>query len=535
MYTLSVDNRTRCDIELLATRAFHPLSGFMTMNEYHSVVHDWTLPNGDVFPLPIVLRITDDDYHRIQGDSSIVTIQLVYRDEPVAILHRTDLFEINVEKECQLVYGTTDTNHPYVHYLYQTGRRYAVGGPILEYIQPLVDRYGLCRTPTETRQYFQDHQWNEVVAFQTRNPMHRAHLELTKCALAPGMKLLIHPVMDGVTQEEDTIPEDRRVRCYRAILDEYDQSSVLLSGIPLSMRMAGPREAVFHAIIRANYGCTHFIVGRDHAGPSTRTVTGQPFYEPMAAHVAIQRWKDRLPIQVLCMDPMVYDSVQRTYVAAGLVSPDNSVCTLSGTQLRSMIRYRQPIPLWFTSPMVSRILTEPIGHCVYLVGLSCSGKTTVGRALTHHYRDTVCRPVTLLDGDDMRRLWQGRLGFTRQDRQCNTRMMGFIASEIVKHGGLCIVCNIAPYRSDRQHNRQLIKSYGHYLQVFVDTPLEVCRQRDTRGVYQQEHVTGVDDPFEIPDDSDLVLDGTQDVSLSVTTIVEYLAYVKSDIKDLKNI
>lgn len=520
---IQIDARTSCDLELIVSGAFFPLSQFMNQSEYSTVVHDWKLPNGHLFPLPVVLRISDDEFRQCKSHSFIT---LCKEDREVARMGPCEFFEVDLDQECDLVYGTRDAQHPYVQYLYQSKRRWCVSGPIKCGII-LDDRLGCYLKPSQTREFFAQNQWRHIVGFQTRNPMHRAHFELTLRALQhlPDMKLLLHPILQGVTQEQDQefIPDHSRLCCYHALLAEYpDPKSVLLAGLPLSMRMAGPREAVFHAVIRANFGCTHFIVGRDHAGPSTRTSTGHTFYSPTAAQEAVQYFKNHLEkigIQVLCMDTMVYVPSKNAYLTA-LESESDPTSSLSGTELRALMKNHQPVPEWFSFPLVARILSKPKGICFYIVGLSCSGKTTLGRELMHHFERSG-RTVTFLDGDNMRQLLQDRLGYSRSDRQCNTRLMGYVASEVVRHGGVCVVCNIAPYRSDRIHNRNLIGLFGRYIQVFVNTPLDVCRQRDSRGIYQRTHVTGVDDPFEVPTESDLVVSGNASVTLNMEKIIEY--------------
>ena len=376
-----------------------------------------------------------------------------------------------------------------------------------------------------------------VVAFQTRNPMHRSHYELTKYALdkaGPNSKLILQPIV-GVTQECD-IDYFTRVKCYIKLLEYYPKDSVQLSLLPLSMRMAGPREALWHALIRQNYGATHFVVGRDHAGPSCKNEQGEPFYDPYGAHELLEKVKDQLQIKVVKSKLIVYVSTLNQYMPIDEVTEEHKqgIKMISGTEQRRLLREQQEIPEWFSFPEIIKELRKTVpttnnqGMCIYLVGLSGSGKTTVSSHLVRELREylTGGRQITVLDGDIVRRNLSKGLGFSRQDRSTNVRRIGFVASEIVKHRGVVICANIAPYHDDREYNRKLISKHGNYIEVFVNTPVETCEKRDVKGLYAKARsgeikLTGVNDPFETPENAEITLE-TESINQQVAKVIDYL-------------
>lgn len=528
--SIVLNTRLQNDLELILNSGFAPLQGFMTQIEYCSVLDDMKLLDGSVFPLPINLYINVEQYETIKNEK-----QITLKDEQgfsLAVMDVEDIYKPDLQNECQKAYGTTDDNHPYVKIVYERKSMHYVGGKVEKIELPRhYDFRDIRLTPVQTKQYFKDNNWDVVVGFQTRNPMHRSHYELTQYALrqaGENAHLLLHPVV-GMTQECD-IEYHTRVRCYKEMIKYYNHDQVLLSLLPLSMRMAGPREAVMHAIIRKNYGCTHFVVGRDHAGPSYKSKEGKFFYDPFEAQDLLISVRDQIGIKIITSKLIVYVKELQEYKPMNEVSKEHTVMNINGTQQRELLRTGQTIPEWFTFKGVSDILQKEIsnkrvGRCYYFMGLSGSGKSASANALKERIHE--CEPertVTLLDADIIRQNLSKGLGFTREDRGTNVKRIGYIASEIVKHGGICIVANIAPYKEDRECNRKLISQYGEYFEIFVKTNIDVCEDRDVKGLYKLARAgkikgfTGIDDPFEEPEQCEFILDGTNKIEDNINII-----------------
>jgi sulfate adenylyltransferase len=505
--------RQLCDLELLLNGGFSPLTGFMTRADYESVCANMRLANGILWPMPITLDVTEAFASALKtGD--IVAL----RDAEgvmLAALHVEEIWTPDKEAEAQSVFGTTDRAHPGVAALDRANPVY-VGGR-LEGLQLPVhyDYVSLRRTPAELRETFARQGWTKVVAFQTRNPMHRAHYELTlRAARDANAKLLIHPVV-GMTKPGD-VDHYTRVRCYKAIIETYPADTAMLSLLPLAMRMGGPREAVWHAIIRKNYGCTHFIVGRDHAGPG-KDSTGKPFYGPYDAQELMRKHEQELDMVMVPFRNMVYVKDHDAYYPDDEVPAGTQVLDLSGTEQRRRLQTGQEIPSWFTFPKVVEVLrqTHPPrskqGVTVFFTGLSGSGKSTIANALLVKMLEMGGRPVTLLDGDLVRKHLSSELGFSKEHRDINIRRIGYVASEITKNGGMAICAPIAPYDAVRKEVRQMIEPYGGFVLVYVATPLEECERRDRKGLYAKaragilKQFTGISDPYEEPQDASLVL------------------------------
>jgi sulfate adenylyltransferase len=395
-------------------------------------------------------------------------------------------------------------------------------------------------TPEQTRIFFADNDWSTIIGFQTRNPMHRSHLELTKYAMKQvnndDTKLLIQPIV-GVTQECD-IDYYTRVKCYKLIMKEYPEGSAKLSLLPLSMRIAGPREAMWHALIRKNYGCTHFIVGRDHAGPSSKKKNGDSFYGPYDAHELLEKHTDEIGIEIVKSKMIVYVKDTQDYMPIDEVPEGMEVLNISGTEQRRMLRNSEEIPSWFTYPSIVEELRKSVvpldkrGFCIYLIGLSGSGKSTIANTLKNKLQELVDRPISILDGDIVRKNLSKGLGFSKEDRSTNVKRIGYVASEIVKHRGIAICSNIAPYEEDRLENRKLISEHGGYIEVYVNTPLETCEDRDVKGLYKLarqgviKEFTGISDPFEKPEHSEIVLNDCKNLQGSIDTIINKLKELK---------
>jgi len=506
-----------CDLELLLDGAFSPLEGFMGEADYDAVVTSLRLTDGTLWPMPIVLDVSADTAASLSIGQDVVLRDV--QGTALALLTLSDIFRPDKMREALQVYGTRDSGHPGVADLLRRGE-VCLGGRVCGLQRPAHhDFTDLRASPREMRAWLADRGWDRVVAFQTRNPLHRAHVELTRRAMdAVGGRLLLHPVV-GRTRDGD-VDRYTRVRCYRALLERYPEDAVKLSVLPLAMRMAGPREALWHAIIRKNYGANFFIVGRDHAGPG-KDASGQAYYEPLAAQVLVQAHADELGIAVLSFAPMVYAPGRQAYVSCDELHPGEAVSDVSGTELRKHLREGSAIPAWFTYPEVEAILRQRFprpenrGCAIFFTGLSGAGKSTIAQALKAAILENTGRQVSVLDGDEVRKTLSAGLGFSREDRSANILRIAYVASEIVRHGGIAICAPIAPYAEDRAAARALVEAHGDFLEVHVSTALDVCEARDTKGLYAQarsgalKQFTGISDPYEVPAAPDLRLDGAE--------------------------
>lgn len=509
--------RQLCDFELLANGGFSPLSGFLGSADWQSVLGSMRLASGLLWPIPVTLDVPEELAKELRPGSPLLLRDA--EEVPLGVLHVQEVFQPDKEAEARAVYGTTDPQHPGVAALYQAYPWY-VAGPVEALQLPAhYDFQQLRLSPQQTREAFTRWGWKKVVAFQTRNPMHRAHVELTvQAAKESGASLLIHPVV-GLTKPGD-VDHYTRVRCYQALLPHYPPGMATLALLPLAMRLAGPREALWHAIIRKNYGCSHLIVGRDHAGPGA-DASGRPFYQPYAAQELVRQHQDELGVAMVPFKNMVYVEELAGYVEEDRVPPGSTVRSLSGTQLRRLLAEGKPIPSWFSYPEVAAELRRTYpprsrqGFTVFFTGLSGSGKSTLARILQIKLLEIGGRSVTLLDGDLVRKHLSSELGFSKRDRDINIRRIGFVAAEITKAGGVALCAPIAPYDSVRREIRAEVSRHGGFILVYVSTPLEVCEQRDRKGLYAKARAglisefTGISDPYEPPTDAELVLDTSQ--------------------------
>ncbi len=509
--------RQLCDLELLLTGGFSPLRGFMSRGDYEGTCFRMRLADGRLWPIPITLDVSEE-FAQSVGSSSLVAL----RDPEgvmLAGLHVQQVWQPDRLAEAEAVYGTTSCEHPGVEHLLKQSHPWYVGGRLEGVQLPSHYDFRASRlTPSELRAEFVRLGWRRIVAFQTRNPMHRAHQELTlRAAKNFEANLLIHPSV-GMTKPGD-VEYYVRVRCYQALLSKYPKDTVKLALLPLAMRMAGPREAVWHAIIRKNHGCSHFIVGRDHAGPG-HDANGKPFYGPYAAQEMLRTYEQELGVAMVPFNMMVYLEDQDAYVPEDEVPPGARTLTISGTELRRRLAEGRDIPGWFTFPEVARELQRSYpprhrqGLTVFFTGLSGSGKSTIANVLRVKFLEMGGRPVTLLDGDIVRKHLSSELGFSREHRDINIRRIGFTASEITKNGGIAICAPIAPYDAVRKEVRRMIQPHGGFVLVYLSTPLATCEARDRKGLYAKaragavQQFTGISDPYEVPDDAEVVIDTT---------------------------
>ena len=509
---IQISQRALHDLELMAVGAFSPLDRFMGKADYERVLDEMRLADGTLFPIPITLTASKAE---LPADAKQIVLRDVHNNT-FAIMDLEEVYEWDPKVEAQKVLGSTDPRHPLVSEMIRWGDVCISGRLQVIALPQYSDFVELRRTPTEVRQALMQMGNENVVAFQTRNPMHRIHEELTKRAAEQvGGSLLIHPVV-GLTKPGD-VDHYTRVRVYRSLVENYyDKSKTMLSLLPLAMRMAGPREAVWHAIIRRNYGATHFIVGRDHAGPG-KDGAGKPFYGPYDAQLLLQEHAEEVGVQMVPFKELVYLEAEAQYVEAGQEPEGAKVLNLSGTQVREdYLAKGLYLPEWFTRKETSEILLEMYpprhkqGFCLWFTGLSGSGKSTTAQILTSLMMERG-RQMTILDGDVVRTHLSKGLGFSREDRDTNILRIGFVAGEIVRQNGAVIAAAVSPYRAARNECRKMVGE-EQFIEVFVDTPIDVCEDRDVKGLYAKARrgeitgFTGVDDPYEPPRDPEITLD-----------------------------
>ena len=534
--SLTLSLKQQCDLEMISNGAFSPLSTFNNQKDYEEILLNNKLSNGLVWPIPIVLDVPDQFLKSLDKNEYISLRNT--EGFLLAILKVKEFWAPNKKEEANLVFKSNDPNHPGVDYLFNhTNNNYISGELVPIQENKYFDFTHLRKSPQEVRDFFRLNNWKDVIAFQTRNPMHRAHYELTKLAMDEhNSKLLIHPVI-GMSKPGD-IDHFTRVKCYQHIIKYYPENSVELSLINLAMRMAGPKEALWHAIIRKNYGCNRIIIGRDHAGPGVNA-EGKPYYQPYDAQELIAQYQEELEIKMVPFKEMVFAKNKKTYLPLDKIEQDDPIEKLSGTQFKELLQQRTEIPTWYSFPEVIHELRKRFpklhnqGLTVFFTGLSGAGKSTLANAIMYKLMETEDRPITLLDGDIVRQHLSSELGFSKEDRDIHVKRIGYVASEITKHGGVAICAPIAPYSNTRKVVRNMIDEVGSFVEIHVATPLSVCEERDVKGLYKQARAgkildfTGVSDPYEEPENPEITVD-TSDI-----TVEESSALILDKLRSLK--
>ncbi|MFP4454031.1 MAG: bifunctional sulfate adenylyltransferase/adenylylsulfate kinase, partial [Desulfobacterales bacterium] len=514
---VSLNERNMCDLEVLATGGFSPLDGFMVRADYESVLDRMRLQNGVLWPVPICLDVPAARAETLEAGQSAAL-----RDPEgflLGVMHIEDIWPADRKKEAEMIYGTTDTSHPGVDYLFNRSGEYYIGGRLEVISLPIHFDFKQMRLyPAEVRRAYEKLGWQRVVGFQTRNPIHRPQFEMTiKAMRLARANLLIMPVV-GMTKAGD-FDHFIRVRCCRHVAEHYPPDSQVMTLLPLAMRMSGPRDALLDAIIARNYGCTHFIVGHDHASPG-KDKNGSPFYPSERSRQVAAEYSEEIGVEIVSFEEMVYLPFEDEYKSRDQVPEGAETISLSGSDIRERIRQGRKIPEWATFPEVVGELQRAYpppgrqGFTVFLTGLSGAGKSTIAKVLYSKFLERGDRPVTLLDGDIVRRNLSSELSFSKEHRNINVLRIGFVAGEITKNRGVAICAPIAPYETTRREIRQNIEAYGGFIEIHVSTPIEECEKRDRKGMYAKARAglisgfTGVDDPYEEPVNPELRIDTT---------------------------
>jgi len=512
-----LNERNLCDLELLATGAFSPLAGFMNRPDYESVLDRMRLQDNTLWPLPVCLDVSEKTANRLEVGQSVAL-----RDGEgflLAVMHIGDMWPVDREKEAGMIYETRDLSHPGVHYLYKTSGDYYIGGQLEVINLPVHFDFRQIRLqPDEIRAQYRKLGWQRVVGFQTRNPVYRPQFEMTIHAMRRAKANLLILSVVGMTRKDD-FDHFIRVRCNRKVAEHYPPGSAVMTLLPLAVRLSGPRDAVFDAIIAKNYGCTHFIIGHDHASPGPDS-NGNPFYPVARARETADSLAVEIGIEVVLFEEMVYLPFEDEYRSVDQVPHGTQTISLSGSDIRHRIRFGKNIPDWAVFPEVTAELRKAYpppsmqGFTVFLTGLSGAGKSTIAKVLYAKFLEIGDRPVTLLDGDIVRRNLSSELSFSKEHRDLNVLRIGFVAGEITKNRGVAICAPIAPYESSRREVRSVIEAYGGFIEVHVATPIEECEKRDRKGMYAKARAglitgfTGVDDPYEVPGSPELSIDTT---------------------------
>ena len=512
-----LNDRQICDFELLTTGVFSPLNGFMKKIDYESVLDRMRLEKGALWPVPICLDIPQSLAASIEIGQSVAL-----RDPEgflLGIMDIEDIWPLDMEKEALAIYGTQDNSHPGVDYLYNKSEKFYIGGKIQALNLPIHPDFKQIRnTPDEVKKIFSKLGWKRIVGFQTRQPIHRPQFEMTIQAMQKAKANLLLLPIAGVTRPGD-FDHFTRMRCYQKIAAHYPPDSYVLNLLPLAMRMAGPREAILHMIIGKNFGCTHFVIGHDHASPGNG-VSNKPFYKYDEAMKLTRNVVKEIGVETVTFEEMVYLPFEDEYKIASSVPKNTNTISFTGTDIQKRIRSGKKVPDWATFPEVINELKKsyppPLkqGLTIFCTGLSGAGKSTIANILYSKFLEIGTRPVTLLDGDIVRRNLSSELNFSKEHRDINVKRIGFVAAEITKNRGIAICAPIAPYEKTRTQIRESIEAHGGFFEIHVATPISECEKRDRKGMYAKARAgllkgfTGVDDPYEDPTNPELKIDTT---------------------------
>jgi sulfate adenylyltransferase len=515
--SITLSQRQLCDLELLMNGAFSPLRGFMDRDAYEFAVEKMRLPNGLLWPIPITLDVPDASAEKLELGG-----YLGLNDSEgfmLAVLHIQNIWKPDKKREAELVYGTASLAHPSVRYLYEQVHNTYIGGEVNGIQSPAhYDFETLRDTPAELRRLFEKQGWRRIVAFNTSKPMHRLHRDITlRAAKEAQANILLHPAV-GMTKPGD-LQYYARVHCYQAIMRHYPRNFAVLSLLPIAVRMAGPREALLNAIIRQNYGCSHLIVGPEHAAPPMVRQGGERFYPRYAAQELVAQYQDELGIRMIPIKEMHYVPKDDQFLPVEQIEKEGKVAVqFTEKELYHHLAHDLDIPAWFSFPDIIAELRKARpprnrqGVTLFFTGLSGSGKSTLAKILYAKFIEAGGRPVTLLDGDVVRKNLSSELGFSKGHRDLNVRRIGFVASEITKNGGIAICAPIAPYATMRRAVREMVEQYSAFIEIHVDTPLEVCEARDRKGLYAKARkgvipeFTGISDPYETPENPEIRID-----------------------------
>ncbi|MBU0971751.1 MAG: bifunctional sulfate adenylyltransferase/adenylylsulfate kinase [Proteobacteria bacterium] len=515
MPDIILNDRQICDFELLVTGVFSPLKGFMTRIDCESVMDRMRLSSGEIWPVPICLDIDEPFAKSLETGQSVAL-----RDPegfPLGVMAVEDLWPVDTEKEALAVYGTLDRTHPGVDYLFSRSGKYYIGGTIQALNLPIhSDFRQIRRTPREVKEAFSKLGWKRIVGFQTRQPIHRPQFEMTIQAMRRAKANLLLLPIAGVLRSGD-FDHFTRMRCYQKVAAQYPPNSYMLNLLPLAMRMAGPRDAVLHLIVGKNFGCTHFVVGHNHSSPG-KDGNGSLFYDFEQAADLIKNAAEEIGITAVSFEEMVYLPFEDEFRLATQVKSDQETISFSNEDIRNRIRRGKNIPKWASFPAVLEELDRSYpppskqGLTIFLTGLSGAGKSTIAKVLYSKFMEIGTRPVSLLDGDIVRRNLSSELNFSKEHRDINVKRIGFVASEITKNRGVAICAPIAPYERTRMGIRKTIESHGGFFEIHVATPIGECEKRDRKGMYAKARAgllkgfTGVDDPYETPENPELSID-----------------------------
>ncbi len=517
--TVTLTPRQLCDLEMILSGALNPLSGFMNEADYNSVLDNMTLADGLLWALPITLDVTKE---KLDGFDGVTQIGLCDTEGfMLAVMNIQSTWKVDKQKESTKVYLTDSSDHSGVNYLINNVQEYYIGGEVMGMQLPTHYEFESIRhTPEELRSEFKKLGWDKVVAFYTSKPMHRVHHEITtNAAKAVGANLLIQP-LSGVGKPGD-LAYYSRVHCYQAIMNYYPSYLAMLSLVPQAMRMAGPREALHNMIVRQNYGCTHFIIGPEHASPPGVRSGGQRFYERYSAQKLVEKCQQQLDIQMVKVEELVYVEEKAEYVSCELAEKEKLTTKYyTDKEFNTALEHDQLVPSWYSYPEVVKELSKVVlsrkhkGLTLFFTGLSGSGKSTLAKLVYAKFIEQGGRPVTLLDGDVVRTNLSSELTFSKEHRDLNVKRIGYVASEITKNRGVAICAPIAPYEVTREVVRNAIEEYGAFIEIFVATPLETCEGRDRKGMYAKarkgiiKNFTGISDPYEEPVNPEVRIDTT---------------------------